>query len=154
MLRKFQPCIPTRGIKVPAGPEWFHEVKHDGYRLLVQRDGKRVRLLTRRGYDWSDRYPLITQAALRLRKQSFVIDGEAVVLGPDGISDFEGLHGGRCNADVRLYAFDLLADDGVGYARRDAANPQAVARKLLKRSGDGIIYKDHDAGAIGSRRFE
>jgi ATP-dependent DNA ligase len=46
----------------------------------VQREGKRVRLLTRRGYDWSDRFPLIVQAALRLRKTSFVINGEAVVL--------------------------------------------------------------------------
>ena len=128
--------------------------QHDGYRLIVHREGKRVRLLTRRGYDCSGRYPLIAEPALRVRKMYFVIDGEAVVLGPDGISDFEGLHSGRCNEDVRLYAFDLPADDGVGYARRDAANPQAVARKLLKRSGDGTIYNDHDAGAIGSRLFE
>src|SRR6476620_5337280 len=109
---EYQPCIPTRGTKVPAGPDWLHAIKHDGYRLIVQREGKRVRLLTRRGYDWSDRYPLIVEAALRLRKTSFVIDGEAVVLGSDGISDFDALHGGRRNADVRLYAFDLLADDG------------------------------------------
>jgi bifunctional non-homologous end joining protein LigD len=92
---QFQPCIPTRGTKVPGGPDWTHEIKHDGYRLIVQRDGKRVQLLTRRGYDWSDRYPLIVQAALRLRKTSFVIDGEAIVLCPDGISDFDALHGGR-----------------------------------------------------------
>jgi bifunctional non-homologous end joining protein LigD len=72
MLRKLEylPCIPTRGT------------------AIVVREGKRVRLLTRRGYDWSDRYPLIVQAALRLRRSSFVIDGEALVLGPDGISDF------------------------------------------------------------------
>ena len=106
---EYQPCIPTRGTEVPAGPDWFHEIKHDGYRLIVQREGKRVRLLTRRGYDWSDRY--VAEAALRLRKQSFVVDGEAVVLGPDGISDFEGLHSGTCNEEVRLYAFDLLSDD-------------------------------------------
>src|SRR3982751_4388717 len=81
---EYQPCIPTRGTKVPSGPDWLHEIKHDGYRLIVEREGKRVRLLIRRGYDWSDRYPLITQAALRVRKSSFVIDGEAVVLGPDG----------------------------------------------------------------------
>jgi len=55
----FEPCIPTRGTKVPAGPDWIHEIKHDGYRLIVQREGKRVRLLTRNGYDWSGRYPLI-----------------------------------------------------------------------------------------------
>jgi len=70
MLRKleYQPCIPTRGTEVPSGPDWFHEIKHDGYRLIVQREGKRVRLLTRRGYDWSDRHPLITQAALSSAK--------------------------------------------------------------------------------------
>ena len=81
MLRKLEylPCIPTRGKEVPSGPDWFHEIKHDGYRLIVQREGNRVRLFTRRGYNWSDRYPLIVQAALRLRKTSFVIDGEAVV---------------------------------------------------------------------------
>jgi ATP dependent DNA ligase domain len=61
----FEPCIPTRGTKVPAGPDWIHEIKHDGYRLIVQREGKRVRLLTRNRYDWSDRYRLIVQAALR-----------------------------------------------------------------------------------------
>src|SRR6476660_1578659 len=47
-------CLPF-GTKVPAGPDWFHEIKDEGYRLIVQREGKRVRLLTRRGHDWSDR---------------------------------------------------------------------------------------------------
>src|SRR5205085_12206982 len=58
--------------------------QHDGYRLIVHREGKRVRLLTRRGYDCSGRYPLIAEPALRLRKMYFVIDGEAVVLGLTG----------------------------------------------------------------------
>jgi bifunctional non-homologous end joining protein LigD len=53
--RQFQPCIPTRATKVPAGPDWIHEIKHDGYRRIVQRDGKRVRLFTRNGHDWTDR---------------------------------------------------------------------------------------------------
>src|SRR3954465_11487751 len=101
----FEPCIPTRGTKVPVGPNFFHEIKHDGYRLIVQREGKRVRLFTRRGYDWSDRYPLIVETALRLRKSTFVIDGEAVVLRPDGISDFAALYSGKHNDEVRLYAF-------------------------------------------------
>ena len=72
----FEPCIPTRGTKVPAGPDWFHEIKHDGYRLIVQREGKRVRLLTRNGNDWSDRYPLIVEAALRLLNSSRCSRGE------------------------------------------------------------------------------
>jgi ATP-dependent DNA ligase len=88
----FAPCLPTRGTKVPAGPDWIHEIKHDGYRLIVQRDGERVRLFTRNGHDGSGRFPLITEAALRHRSSSFVLDGEAVLLGVDGISDFNGLH--------------------------------------------------------------
>src|SRR6266480_2594314 len=72
----FEPCIPTRGAKVPAGPDWIHENKHDGYRLIVHRDGARVRLFTRNGNDWTKRYPLIVEAALRNRQTSFVLDGE------------------------------------------------------------------------------
>jgi bifunctional non-homologous end joining protein LigD len=80
----FDPCIPTPGKQVPVGPDWIHEIKHDGYRLIVQREGSRVRLFTRNGNDWTARYPLIVEAALRNRQTSFVIDGEAVLLGVDG----------------------------------------------------------------------
>jgi bifunctional non-homologous end joining protein LigD len=97
----FEPCIPTPGKEVPAGADWIHEVKHDGYRLIIQREGKRVRLFTRNGHDWSDRFPLIVEAALRSRVSSFVIDGEAVLLGVDGRSDLMGYTAAntmmRCN---------------------------------------------------------
>jgi bifunctional non-homologous end joining protein LigD len=53
---KYLPCIPTRGTKVPDRPDWLHENKHDGYRLIVQREGERVRLFTRNGHDWSGRF--------------------------------------------------------------------------------------------------
>jgi bifunctional non-homologous end joining protein LigD len=49
------PCIPTLAAKPPAAPGWVHEIKHDGYRLIVRRDGDAVRLFTRRGFDWTDR---------------------------------------------------------------------------------------------------
>jgi bifunctional non-homologous end joining protein LigD len=60
-----EPCIPTRGAEVPPGPDWLHEIKHDGYRLIVQREGKRVRLFTKNGHNWTDRYPFIVETALR-----------------------------------------------------------------------------------------
>ena len=63
------------GRQVPTGSDWLHEIKYDGYRLIVHRDGDRVRLITRGGYDWS-----IVEAARRLRQKQFVIDGEAVIL--------------------------------------------------------------------------
>jgi ATP-dependent DNA ligase len=52
-----EPCIPIRATRPPSGPDWIHEIKHDGYRLIVRRDGETVRLFIRRGHDWTERYP-------------------------------------------------------------------------------------------------
>jgi bifunctional non-homologous end joining protein LigD len=60
----------------------------------------------------SSRYPLIVEAARRIKTNRFVIDGEAVVLGGDGISDFDGQYCGQHNDEIHLYAFDILAIDG------------------------------------------
>ena len=103
---KFEFCLPTRATIVPDAPEWFHEIKFDGYRLRLERDGARVRLITKGGYDWSKRYPWIVEAALKNRQSRFVIDGEAVILGVDGRSDFNALHLNRQNGEVQLCAFD------------------------------------------------
>jgi bifunctional non-homologous end joining protein LigD len=79
------PCIPTLAVKPPSGPDWVHEIKHDGYRLIVRRDGKVVQLFTRRGY------PAIASAAAKLRARSFTIDGEAVVTGPGSVAVFNAV---------------------------------------------------------------
>ena len=105
------PAFRRLGKKVPDRPEWIHEIKHDGYRLIVQRDGKMVRLWTRNGHDWSSRFPLIREAALRNRQSSFVIDGEAVLLGVDGRSDFDGLHSRKYEEEIQFYAFDMLVSE-------------------------------------------
>ena len=78
------PCLPTPAEHPPSGPGWIHEIKHDGFRLMVRRDVTGVRLLTRNGLDWSDRFPLIAEAAGALVARSFLIDGEAVAC--DGAS--------------------------------------------------------------------
>jgi ATP-dependent DNA ligase len=149
----FEPCIPTRGTKVPTGPDWIHEVKHDGYRLIVQLEGKRVRLFTRNGYDWSDRYPLIVEAALRNRATSFVIDGEAVLLGVDGISDFNGLHSRRHDDEVQLYAFDILALDGEDLRNLPLHLRKNNLARLLARRPEGIFISEFERGEIGPDLF-
>ena len=106
------------GPQVPTGPDWLHEIKYDGYRLIVHRDGDRVRLITRGGYDWSKRNSWIVEAARRLRQKQFVIDGEAVILGIDGASDFDALFAGRHNDEVQLCAFDILAEGGADLEQR------------------------------------
>jgi bifunctional non-homologous end joining protein LigD len=149
----FLPCIPTRGTKVPDRPEWIHEVKHDGYRLIVQRDGKTVRLWTRNGYDWSDCFPLIREAALRNRQSSFVIDGEAVLLGVDGRSDFDGLHRRQHDDEVQFYAFDMLLSDGEDIRRLPLSMRKASLTRLLARRVDGIFLSDFEQGEIGPDLF-
>jgi ATP-dependent DNA ligase len=94
------PGNPTRATQPPSGPDWVHEIKHDGYRLIVRRDGLTVRLFTRRGYDWTDRYPAIAAAAAKLRARSFTLDGEAAVRGLDGIAVFDALHRRRRVSDA------------------------------------------------------
>src|SRR5215831_12149321 len=107
MRSTYSPCLPTSGKTVPATFAWLHEVKYDGYRLIVAREGNRVRLFTRSGHDWSGRNPWIVEAARKNRHKQFVIDGEAVLLGADGISDFNALHSRQHDEEVQLYAFDF-----------------------------------------------
>ena len=79
--------------------------------MRVERNGERVRLIIRNGYDWTNRYPWV-EAARKNRIKQFVIDGEAVVLDVDGITDFNALHSRKHDEEVQLYAFDILALDG------------------------------------------
>jgi bifunctional non-homologous end joining protein LigD len=90
----------------------FHEIKHDGYRLMVRRDGSRIRCFTRNGHDWADRFPAIVEAAARLKAQSFLIDGEAVIASDDGTPDFRALRSKRRGSEAVLFAFDLIEHDG------------------------------------------
>ena len=138
---------------MPAGPDWIHEIKHDGYRLTVHRDGKRVRLFTRNGYDWTDRYPLIVEAALRIRIGSFVLDREAVLLGVDGRSDFDGLHSGQHNDQVQFYAFDVLMSDGDDLRKLPLSMRKASLARLLTRRVNGIFPSDFERGEIGPDLF-
>jgi hypothetical protein len=94
-------ALPIKADKVPAGPDWLHEVKYDGHRMMLIREQDRVRLISRGGHDWARRFPLIVRAALKLRQEHFVI-GETVVLGPDGVSDLAALHSGRHDERAQL----------------------------------------------------
>src|SRR5215207_8878375 len=78
-----EPCLPTVSKRVPEGPQWIHEIKHDGYRMIVRRDGNRICLFTRRGYDWTHRYGWIVHSLHSLRVSSVTLDGEMVVRSAD-----------------------------------------------------------------------
>jgi bifunctional non-homologous end joining protein LigD len=86
-----EPCLPTPSRTVPAGPRWAFEIKHDGFRFIVRRDGDRVRVFSRSGRDWADKVPAIVDAMLALPVQSATIDGEGVVVDDRGVTDFDKL---------------------------------------------------------------
>ncbi len=150
----FQPCIPSRSAIIPTSPDWQHEIKHDGYRLIVRREGERVRLFTRRGFDWTDRFPLIVETARRLRTSTFVIDGEAVWLDDAGMSQFDRLHSRKHDHEVQLIAFDLLAVGGDDVRREPLHARKALLQRLVVKSGDGIQLNPHLTGEIGPAMFE
>jgi bifunctional non-homologous end joining protein LigD len=144
------PCIPTRAAKPPSGRDWVHEIKHDGYRLIVRRDGKAVRLFTRRGHDWTDRYPAIAAAAAKLRAKSFTLDGEAVVAGADGVAVLDALHRRGRVSDAILQDFDLLELDGVDYRPLPLSRRKDRLARLLARVPIGIVINEHtdEDGAV------
>lgn len=152
-MPKFEFCIPTVGKAVPAGAEWFHEVKYDGYRLRIERDGLSIRLISRGGHDWSKRFPWIAEAALKNRRKQFVIDGEAVILGADGLSDFNALHSGKHGSEVQLCAFDVLAIDGDDLRELPLTKRKVRLERLLKGRPDGIFVNPFEVGAIGPDLF-
>jgi bifunctional non-homologous end joining protein LigD len=153
MRSTFEPCIPPGRKAVPATPEWIHEVKYDGFRLIVHRDGDRVRLFTRNGHDWSGRYPWIVESALKNRSRHFVIDGEAVVLGVDGVADFNALYSRQHDQEVQLYAFDVLALDGDDLRSLPLSIRKTNLARLLARRPDGIFVAPFEQGEIGPDLF-
>jgi len=153
MFRSFDFCLPTKGTKVPTGAEWLHEIKLDGYRMRVERDRDHVRLITRGGYNWTSRFPWIGEAALKNRVRQFVIDGEAVILGVDGISDFNALHSGKHNDEVQLCAFDVLAMDGDDLRNLPLSMRKTKVARLLHGRPDGIFISEFEQGEIGPDLF-
>jgi bifunctional non-homologous end joining protein LigD len=117
------------------------------------REDKRVRLFTRNGHDCTKRYPLIVESALKNRTKSFVIDGEAVLLGVDGISDFNGLHSRKFDEEVHLYAFDILALEGDELRKLPLHLRKTNLARLLARRPEGIFVSDFEQGEIGPDLF-
>ena len=147
------PCLATRADRVPAGPQWAHEIKHDGYRFIVRRDGDRVRVVSRNGLDWTSRVPTIVEAMRALTTRSAVINGEAVVARDDGVTDFDALRSAlaRRNGDsaaVFLYAFDLIELDGHDVRRQPWHARRNALAELLTGARAGIV----PVGTLGRRR--
>jgi ATP-dependent DNA ligase len=111
--------------------------------MMVRRDAAGVRLLTRRGYDWTDRFVTIASAAGSLRAQFFLIDGEAVCRNENGVPVFDVLHQRHNEQRAFLYAFDLLQLDGRDLRREPIEARKTALAKLIRKAGPGLQLSEH-----------
>jgi hypothetical protein len=151
MLRLYQPCLPTRALKAPSGDRWIHEIKHDGYRLIARRVGSGVRLYTKNGYDYAERYPRIIEAILRLKVSSIVLDGEAICL-TGVMDDFDKMWNRTHDHEAKLCAFDLLELDGEDYRPKPLSERKKKLFKLVKKAGRDSIRRAPSGRWLGDFR--
>lgn len=159
-----EPCLASPADKPPSGPKWIHEIKHDGYRIQARIDGRSIRLLTRKGLDWTGRFRAIADALGDLRLGSALVDGEIVVEDEAGLTSLNQLQAdlksGRQDR-FRYFVFDLLYCEGFdltgaplvdrkGLLARvlDGLPPSAPIRLSEHLEGDGATVLEH-AGRLG-----
>jgi bifunctional non-homologous end joining protein LigD len=151
-----EPSLPTLGHALPAGPQWVHEIKHDGYRFICRVEGNRIRVFSRRGTDYTDRVPRIVDTLLRLPASSATLDGEGVACDPNGVPNFELLRaalGRPAKREVFLYAFDLLELDGRDMRREPWSDRRWKLARLLRGAGHGVQLSDHMESTGGEAAF-
>jgi bifunctional non-homologous end joining protein LigD len=135
----------ARAVKaLPEGDEWLYEVKWDGYRALLIKDGREVRVRSRNDKDLRRMYPTVAAAGLRLKAEQIVLDGEIVALGPDGRPSFQALQHRSSHAkhEIVFYAFDMLSLNG----RDLTAEPLTKRRKPLQKiiTADPVVRLSQD----------
>ncbi|HEY0708034.1 MAG TPA: DNA ligase D, partial [Polyangia bacterium] len=143
------PQLATLVSDAPDGEDWLHEMKFDGFRILARKDGNDVRLLTRTGQDWTERFAVVAEAVSAIPAKRALIDGEVAVVMPNGITSFQALQNQLNDAasgnPLVFFAFDLLHLDGHDLTALPLIERKtALATLLGKKSGAGTLrYADH-----------
>jgi bifunctional non-homologous end joining protein LigD len=133
VLTFIEPMVPSLVQEPPQGGEWLHEIKYDGYRTQIVIDGEAARAFTRRGYDWSDRYESLLEAARDLGCSSAILDGEAIVQDAQGRSDFDSFATALQDRplDIILMAFDLVHLNGLDLRKTPLLERRAALADLV-----------------------
>lgn len=150
-----EPCLATLVAKPPIGEGWVHEIKFDGYRIQAHIDRNDVRLLTRNGIDWTDRFGSLAKTLAEFHRGKAIVDGELVVEDANGHSSFsalaDALKSGRSEKFV-LHCFDLLYLDGLNLVGATLRDRKRLLEKLfVRRSKTGPIRYSAHLAADGAR---
>jgi bifunctional non-homologous end joining protein LigD len=149
--RTIEPELATLVTRIPEGDDWLFEIKFDGYRILAFLEGRKVRLVSRNGKDWTERFAPMAAALAKLGVKSALLDGEMVVLRENGTSDFQALQNhlkrGKTD-DLVYYVFDILHLDGYDLTALPLVDRKAKLQRLLAPFGDkgAVRYSDHVVG--------
>ena len=141
-----EPCLPSTAKAPRSGPGWLHEIKHDGFRIIARRDSAGVRLITRNGNDFTNRFPIIVAAVTTLPGRSFLIDGEAIVTNGDGLAVFDLIRHKRHGNAAVFVAFDLIELNGEDLRRSPIENRKHKLAKLVRVPDLGIVLNEHYEG--------
>src|SRR3954449_4067665 len=143
-----EPQLATLVDDVPTGTSWIHEIKYDGYRLLLSVGEGVATAWTRKGLDWSDKFKTLVKASARL-PAGCLIDGEAVALDDEGRPSFQLLQStlkDQRGANLAFYAFDLLVDQGKDIRKLPNIERKERLAALLAGVSPPILYGDHIIG--------
>jgi bifunctional non-homologous end joining protein LigD len=145
-----KPQLATPATAAPAGPDWLHEIKYDGYRLFAHIEHGKVRLITRNGLDWTGKFPELARAFGQLPVDTALIDGELVHLGSDGTTNFSGLQDaiatGKTGA-LNFFAFDLVYRDDCDLTGATLEDRKAALADVIPPDATGMVrYSDHQEG--------
>jgi bifunctional non-homologous end joining protein LigD len=145
-----RPQLATLSKEVPSGDDWLHEIKYDGYRLLSSTRAGHPRLLSRGGLDWTEKLSRLASSVRELPAREAVLDGEIVVLRPDGTSDFQALQktiGGGNPQGLVYCLFDVLYGEGYDVRMAPLAERKELLRSLLEAGpSDRLRFSDHVRG--------
>ena len=152
----FQPQLAKLHEHPPAGDEWIHEVKWDGYRILTTVTNGVVQLWSRNGLPWNDKLPEVVQAIEGLGLSSAQLDGELIALDSKGHSDFNGLQrtlSGDAQLPLAYMIFDLPAFEGLDLSRAPLIKRKAFLKRLLAHASHPLVFGSHSVGN-GEAAFE
>lgn len=151
--KSLKPQLATLVDQPPPGDDWIHEIKLDGYRILTVIEAGRVTLLSRRSKDWSGKFPAVVQELQSFPVKQAILDGEIVVLRPDGTSDFQALQNllkGETSGRPVYYLFDLPHCSGYDLTRAPLLERKELLQSLVARmspAGGSIRFSDQIRGS-------
>jgi bifunctional non-homologous end joining protein LigD len=141
------PQLATLVAEAPAGDDWLHESKYDGYRIVCRIQGGRATLTSRNGNDWTARFPTVARAAEKLPVEAALLDGEVAVVGADGLTSFGALQNAASGGGtIAYFVFDLLHRDGWDLTAAPLEERKRALRAVIGGKAGTLRYSSHVIG--------